>query len=292
MTTRLFSLLTSLVLASCLTGGFARLFAQNAPDPFSIGALLTPGAKNTCPLFIGGVISKSPAESAGVRAGDRLLAVDGQDVRGLAPSQVAMLIRSDQPGNAVLKLWRGGNEIEVVVPRQRNSEILSAEGMKRAGPFIVPLDTTEAEVKRISELEEQPVAGRAFPLHYPLNPDLYYGGFEIKIYAQPPRVVVSGLEQGPASRAGIHPGDVILSVNGIDPTGKSPAELEALFSSDQPKTLNLAVDRVTAKRTIGFQLEKAADVLKENHKRLFNGTLVPDGLAYEDIPCFINNPAK
>jgi hypothetical protein len=46
------------------------------------------------------------------------------------------------------------------------------------------------------------------------------------------------------------------------------------------------VDRVTTTKTIEFQLEKASDVLKENHRRLVDGTLVPDGLAAEDVPCF------
>jgi len=43
---------------------------------------------------------------------------------------------------------------------------------------------------------------------------------------------------------------------------------------------------VTATKTIEFQLEKGSDVLSENHWRLVDGTLVPDGVADEDLPCF------
>jgi predicted metalloprotease with PDZ domain len=279
-------LATTFLLALCLGTGSSTVSAQNAPDPYSIGASIITGSKKSCPLFIGHLAPKSPAEAAGLRPGDRLLAVDGKDVKGTELAQVVSLIRSERPGNVALKLWRDGEEFEVTIPRERFSTIISGEGMKRAGQFIVPLDTTEAEVKRMAELEQRPIAARAFPLHYPLNTDLYCGGFEIFILAHPPHVAVGGLEQGPAFRAGIHQGDVILSVNGIDPTEKSPEELEALFSSNQPKGLELVVDRVTTTKTIDFQLEKASDVLKENHWRLVDGTLVPDGLANEDLPCF------
>lgn len=282
------SSLSALVFWICFVDGFSTVSAQNAADPYVIGVSIITGSKKSCPLFIGSVAQKSPAESAGLRPGDRLLAVDGKDVKGMELRQVVYLIRSDQPGDVALQLWRNGKDFQVIVPRRRNSAILAAEGMKRVGPFIVPLDTSEMEVKRMMEIEQEqrPILGRAFPLHYPLDTNLYYGGFEVFILARPPQVAVGGLEQSNATRAGAHSGDVMLSVNGIDPVGKSPKDLEALFSSTQPKTLRLVVDRVTTTKSIEFQLEKASDVLKENHRRLIDGTLVPDGLADEDLPCF------
>jgi len=282
----LWSSLSALVFSICFVGGLSTASAQNVPDPYVIGASIITGSQKSCPLFIGRLAPKSPAELAGLRPGDRLLAVDGKDVKGMELRQVAAMIRSDQPSNVVIKIWRDGIGHEAVIPRRRNSAIIADSGMKQAGPFLVPLDTTNAEVKRMMEIEEKPIAGRVFPLHYPLNTNLYYGGFEIFVLAQPPRIAVGGLEKSNATRAGIHNGDVILSVNGIDPVGKGPKELEALFSSNQPNTLRLVVDRVTTTKSIEFQLEKTSDVLKENQWRLVDGTLVPDGLADEDLPCF------
>jgi membrane-associated protease RseP (regulator of RpoE activity) len=205
----------------CLAAGFSTVSAQNAPDPYpyTVGASIFIGSKKSCSFFIDDVAAKSPAEQAAIRPGDRLLAVDGKNVMGMQPLQVQKLIRSDRPGNVTLKLWREGKAFEAVVARQKRSAIFAGEGKKAAGPFIVPLDTTEAEVKRMMETEERAIVGRALPLHYPLNTDLYYGGFEIFIFAHPPQAAVGGLEKGAASRAGIHPGDVMLSVNGVDPTG-------------------------------------------------------------------------
>jgi hypothetical protein len=209
----------------------------------------------------------------------------------MALPEVGKSIRSDQPGVVTLILWRRGKEFEARVQRERLSLILAAEGFKQAGGFLVPVGTAEAEIKRLAEEDQRPIAHRVFPLHYPLNADLYYGGFEVFVFADPDQVAVGGLEQGPAFRAGIHQGDVILSVNGVNTTGKSPKELEGLFSSNRPKVLRLVVDRVTSTQTIEFELEKTSDVLKENHKRLINGTLTPD-VADEDLHCFTEKPEK
>ena len=154
------SLQTSLVFVLCLSVGLPGVSAQTPPDLYSIGAPIITGTKKGCPIFIGRLASNSPAKTAGLRAGDRLLAVDGKDVKGMELRDVATLIRSNQPGNVTLRVWRDGKDLEVVVPRRRLSTIIAGEGLKQAGPFLVPLDTTEAEVKRMMEDEQRPIAGR------------------------------------------------------------------------------------------------------------------------------------
>lgn len=281
---------TGFTFAVCCAFGMSLLHAQTSADPYSIGVDIWPPVKNGCPMVIGSVGVKSPAERAGIRAGDRLLAVDGKDMKGMSLGQVGQALRSDQPGAVALDLWRGGKNYRIVVQRERRSAILAAEGKKTLGSFVVPVDTTEAEVKRMAEAEARPIAGRVFPLHYPASTELYYGGFEVFVFTNPAQVVVGGLEQGPAAKAGIHQADVILSVDGVDPRGKSTQELEAFFSGTHPRTTRLVVDRVGTTKTLEYKLEKASDVLAENHLRMVNGTLIPDGLADEDIPCYTGAP--
>ena len=71
--------------------------------------------------------------------------------------------------------------------------------------MIVPLDATEAEMRgKIKTLSQDRFVERVFPAHYPTNEKLYYAGFETLILKNPAQVVVLGIEDGPASRAGIH----------------------------------------------------------------------------------------
>ncbi|HTG26676.1 MAG TPA: hypothetical protein VK818_00505 [Methylomirabilota bacterium] len=56
--------------------------------------------------------------------------------------------------------------------------------------------------------------------------------------------------------------------------------------------LKLVVDRIGVTKTLEFQLEKASDVLKENHRRLIKGEVIPDGLAEEDMPCLSEGPSE
>jgi C-terminal processing protease CtpA/Prc len=101
--------------------------------------------------------------------------------------------------------------------------------------FLVPLDATEAEINgKLASITQDRFLDRVSPTHYPSNEKLYYAGFEVLILKNPAQVLVLGIEDGPASRAGAHWGDTILSVKGIDPRNKTVAQLEPLFSSQKP----------------------------------------------------------
>jgi C-terminal processing protease CtpA/Prc len=127
---------------------------------------------------------------------------------------------------------------------------------------------------------------RVFPLHYPADENRFYGGFEVYVPREPSRAVVGGIETGPASRAGLHWGDTILAVNDVPLSGKSLSELEQLFSSDHAMGTKLTINRVGSEKTITYTLVKASDLLKENGKRMYKDTLIPSGVADEDLHCF------
>ncbi len=178
-----------------------------------------------------GVVSGSPAERAGLRSGDRIMTVNGAHPADLA--QAANLPRSATPDPVSITVVRGDREINALSQRERRSVIFARIGKKFAkGGMIVPQDTTRAEVDRISALDISRQIGRVFlPTHYPANPGLFYPGFEMFLLRDPAQLMVAGIEDGPGARAGVHYGDVVISVNGISVTGKTPTELEALFSS-------------------------------------------------------------
>jgi carboxyl-terminal processing protease len=68
-----------------------------------VGALL--GEKEGRPVIVS-VISGGPASRAGLRSGDEILAVDGQDVTALAPAEVAAKIRGEKGTTVVVEVAR------------------------------------------------------------------------------------------------------------------------------------------------------------------------------------------
>jgi serine protease Do len=157
--------------------------------------------------LVSSVQPEGPAASAGIKPGDVILSVDGHDIEQSA--LLSSVITRIQPGTeAPINVWRNGrNEtVEVNVgaldeqPEQRlatNSPSNVTEGA-RVGLAVRPLLPDE---KRAANTEGQLVVEDA---------------------------------QGPALRAGIQPGDIILGVNG-NPVS-SPRQLKELVDKAKPNT--------------------------------------------------------
>lgn len=273
-----------LLVGSIVLGVAAVLIAQQPTDSYMTGITLFSG--KGCPVFIGRVSSGSPAERAGIRPGDRLVAVGGVHVS--EGGEAGRLLRSNAPTPVALMLSRDGKEIEVVSEFEKRSSILAKSGMKALSGAIVPVDTTQAEVDRMLAFDGQRYLARVFPTHYPAHPELFYAGFEIFVLRDPPQVTVGGIEDGPASKAGLHWGDVLVSVNDTPVAGKTPSELEQLFSATQPATVRLQIERLGLSRTFEIHLEKAGEVARRNGKRFVDGQIVPIWATHTDLHCFVD----
>jgi C-terminal processing protease CtpA/Prc len=252
---------------------------------YSIGITLQKSG-GRCALVVRSVYPHSPAELAGIKAGDEISRIDRRDVRLLTLFQAASLIRSAQPGMVTLRLQhRNGETYDCRIQRVAQEEILALNYLKAVSGAVVPIDTTDAEVRNMLNFDGRRIEERVFPLHYPSNASLFYAGFEIFILREPREVMVGGIETSPASRAGVHCGDVLVEVNGIRLEGKSSQEVEALFLSEGPTTMQLTLDRLGSRMSVRFQLEQASEVLKGNHWRLANGQLVPDNISDRALRC-------
>jgi len=261
----------------------ASVRSQQTADPDSTGFTIVYPAG--CPVFVGGVVAGSPGDRAGMRGGDRLLAVNGTPV--IDGPQAGRLLWPGSPAGVTLTLLRDGKEIEVIAGREKQSTILARVGQRAVSGVIVPNDTTQAEVDRMLSFDGQRYVARVFPTHYPADPELYYAGFEIFLLRDPTQAAVGGIEQGPAAKAGVHWGDVILAANDVPVAGKTPAELEQMFSAPKPMPMRLKIDRLGTVRTFEFRLEKASDVARQSGRRLVDGHLVPSGIADTDVHCFL-----
>jgi membrane-associated protease RseP (regulator of RpoE activity) len=258
-------------------------------EPRYVTGMTLLGPSPSCPVFVGGVDRGSPAAAAGIKAGDRLTAVNGFSIANLQDAAQELHGESAEPVS--LQLARGEERYAVTVQKETMATRMKRDGQKIVEDGVVPLDATDSEIKQrsslIRDLDSDPTRiARLFPTHYPENETLYYPGFEVFVWDKGRQVTIGGIEDGPASREGARWGDIIRSVNGVDPRNKSVADLEPVFSSRKPETMTLVIDRAGVTKTLSFELEQATTVLRNNNKKLVRGTLVPAWVPEEYLPCF------
>ncbi|MDP9268236.1 MAG: PDZ domain-containing protein [Acidobacteriota bacterium] len=276
---------TALIIAGAMAVLCAPLASAQQPPEFVIGVDFV-NPKPECPVFIGHVTPKSPAEKAGLKAGDVIAAIDGVPIATLADMSK---VQSDKLKPVRIEVARADGKHSYDVGREPFADVLTREGRKLVqGGYVVPADMTEPEIKRLVEFDPARIAGRVFlASHYPADPALYYPGLEVLLLQLPAEVIVAGMEDGPATHAGVHWGDVVLAVNGKDVKGLSAEELEKRFSSATPAKMRLRVRRLDQEREFEFPLWRAADVLKVNQKQLVQGQVMPAGVAEKDQHCFL-----
>jgi carboxyl-terminal processing protease len=83
-----------------------------------IGVLL--GSRNDQVVVVS-VISGGPADRAGIRTGDVIVAVDGESIEGLAPTEVVPKVRGDEGTNVTVSVLRpsSGEQLEFTVEREK-----------------------------------------------------------------------------------------------------------------------------------------------------------------------------
>ena len=203
------------------------------------------------------------------------------------------MLRTKNPQPSTIELEGEHGPYTVTVGRIKDSVLWERDGWK-VGPDggVYPKNASEAEMQRVSKMgPEPPPSEKVFPVgHYPANLELYYPGFEIFVWKEPQPMTVGGIEDGPAQNAGVHYGDAIVSVNGVNPRGKSIAELERLFSSPNPATMTLVIDRDGAIKKFTFDLAKASDVAQANHKQMYHGRMIPAAIPPAYLHCFEASP--
>lgn len=141
------------------------------------------GMKSAKGALISSVENGSPAAKAGLEAGDVILAINGKEISN--SSELPPVVADIRPGeSAKLQVWRKGSsrEIDVKVGAQKDTSVASADddgaSQGRLGLALRPLTADE----------RRQIEGN--------------NGLLVENAA------------GAAARAGIRPGDVVLSING------------------------------------------------------------------------------
>lgn len=186
--------------------------------------------------LVGEVVPDSPAEAAGLRPGDIVLAVRGEPIE--EPRELMRVVAETQPGTHVqMTVLRQGQSYEIEAPiadRRRSPEVQGGERADRqqaapADPGLgLALAPVTGEVRRLLDLEEA-VEGAA---------------------------VLDIDPRGAAAVAGLRPGDIITHVGGnpvTDPAGVE-RNLDALQRQGIDNAL-LYVRRGDRHRFVGLPLE-------------------------------------
>ncbi len=171
------------------------------------------GMKKPGGALVSSVENDSPAAKAGLEPGDVILSLNGKEISG--SSELPPLVADIQPGeSAKLQVWRKGGTraIEVKVGAQKEAKVASA-------------DDKAADQGRLGLALRQ------------LTPD------ERRQLESKNGLLVEGVT-GAAARAGIRPGDVLLSING-EPVG-SVEQLHGLVAK-ATKRVALLIQRDDAK---------------------------------------------
>jgi len=181
---------------------------------------------------VGTVEEGSPAQKAGLEAGDVILKIDGRNVEGNA--DLSRTIRSMKPGSkATLSVWRAGKtrDVTLTVAEFKDEDpaarVASAKGGKKAEAKKDKLGLAVTEVTP-DQKKSLKLAG---------------GG-----------VAVEAVD-GAALAAGISPGDVILRVNNVDVTNVK-AFNEAVAKLDTKKPVALLVRDENGTRFVTFRTEE------------------------------------
>ena len=118
-------------------------------------------------LDITQVEDEGPAQKAGVRAGDRLVAVDGTDIRGMTLSEAGKLLKGEEGTSVVLTVVRDQQTLELSVERGRLKSVVTTGQLLPEGVGLITIANfddrcAEETVKVIEQLREQGATALVF----------------------------------------------------------------------------------------------------------------------------------
>ncbi|XP_072550086.1 Na(+)/H(+) exchange regulatory cofactor NHE-RF1 isoform X2 [Salminus brasiliensis] len=223
------------------------------------------GEKGKTGQFIRLVEPDSPAEMSGLRAGDRLVFVNGENVESESHQQVVSRIRATE------------GSLELVVVDIDTEQLLRKHELKCLREYVtegIPIADWELENEAV-EVNGGPRESTPEPVkngvnHSPVEKKESLGsseksfknelrprlcviqkgsnGYGFNLHsekARPGQYIRAVDEDSPAERAGLWPKDRIVQVNGMPVEGKMHAEVVAAIKAGDDKTMLLVVDEDT-----------------------------------------------
>ena len=102
-----------------LSGEFSGIGAEvgmeNLSDPEDLASCTV--VTDNCVMVIVAPLEGSPAEAAGLRPGDQILAIDGESTTGESVSSLVFVVRGEAGTDVTLTIRRGSQEMDITVTR-------------------------------------------------------------------------------------------------------------------------------------------------------------------------------
>ena len=230
-------------LSAQMYGPMAKRFAAFAGPPHVLVGVQLDDSSGDAGARVREVSPGGPAQQAGVRSGDLIVAVNGTDVRGREPAgRVVELLHDVKPGDKVdLKVLRDGKAHELTVTARPGGNDLffglnlpdfpplprvRAVGQWRDAPMIIRGPVADMELAALT-----PGLGR------------YFGTDSGVLVVRAPAEGGLGLQDG----------DVILSIGGRKPTDSSHV-IRILASYDPGEKITLEVMRMHRRISVATTL--------------------------------------
>ncbi|NXE87651.1 NHRF1 protein, partial [Menura novaehollandiae] len=192
------------------------------------------GEKGKPGQFIRLVEAGSPAERSGLRAGDRLVEVDGENVERESHQQVVERIRAAAGAVSLLVVDSTADD---QLPKRGAAGAESPVVGGQAAP--VPAEPAAREPSGGDQRELRPRL-----CHMKKGPDGY--GFNLHSDKNRPGQYVRAVDpNSPAEAAGLAPQDRIIEVNGVCMEGKQHSDVVAAIKASGDETRLLVVDVLT-----------------------------------------------
>jgi predicted metalloprotease with PDZ domain len=227
-------------------GGFA--YVMGDPDRPMIGvSTRSSGKRDTLGLLIETVTRGGPAEKAGIEEGDRLVSVNGVNLR-LSPADAG---ESDMDGVANRRLVRelekqkAGDEVEFRVYRDGNIRTVRVKTVAADELNRETFASTSGTFRRLA-------ADRAV-----LGISLGGNGSRRDTLGV---LIVGVANDGPAAKSGVDEGDRVAAINGVDLRVASEDAGDWQASSARINRLNREMEKVKAGDAVELRIYSAGQV--------------------------------
>ena len=227
--------------------GWLGIYLQNIDEDL----MASEGLPSTDGVMVVDVVEDSPAEKAGIKRGDVILAYDGEDTR--SANRLTRLVERTEPGQEKqLVVLRDGKKEEIAVTLGDEDDQLES-AFFGDGDFHVELPDVPAPPRAYTFSLGNISTSRIGVSLYELSDQLakHYGAVDGGA------LINEVVEESPAEKAGLRAGDVIVKMDG-EPVGDVDEIREAIQDKEEGETIAVTVLRDGTESSFDVEVEESS----------------------------------